>query len=127
MTSSSAKPLRASRSDANFRLSEADRRKLIAGFDADALERLLAWITPERRSEILAGFQISGDATRSHGWIKRITDPHLQALLEEVWAPMWDHAGATDEDVERNTYEFPGREIAAQRRLARNPAPSNPE
>lgn len=127
MSSPGARPLRAARIDAHFRLTEEDRQKLIPGFDADALERLLAWITPDLRGEILAGFQSVEDGTRSHGWIVELKDPQLQPLLEEVWAPMWDHVGASDAQIATDAFQFPGREIAAQRRMARKQAPASPE
>ena len=127
MSSPSAIPLRAARNDAQFRLTEEDRQKLIPGFDADALERLLAWVTPELRGEILMGFQVAEGRTGSHGWIVELKDPQLQPLLEEVWAPMWDHVGASDAQIATDAYQFPGREIAAQRRKAPRQAPADPE
>ena len=118
MTSPSAQPLRAPRVDLDFRLSAVDRRSVAPGFDADALERLLAHITPERRAEFLSYFQLQPGNAQAHGWIVALADPSLQPLLDEVWATMWDHVGATDAEIAADVYQFPGREIAAQRRMA---------
>lgn len=111
------KSLRLSTPEAGYHLSAADRAKIIPGFDADALERLLSMIRPEMRQEILAHFQVPDvPVARDLGEIRVFYDPQLQAVLEEVWAPMWDQVGATDDILEKNGYGWPGREIAKQRR-----------
>jgi hypothetical protein len=43
-------------------------------------------------------------------------DPALQPLLDEVWAPMWEQH---PERIDKETKDFPGREIARQRRERR--------
>jgi hypothetical protein len=111
-------PIRLASPTRGFHLTASEREKLVPGFDADALERLLARIIPERRTEILAYFQVPQDRSVRLGQLIQIKDPELQPILEEVWAPMWDRVGATDEDIARNTYDFPGREIAQARRAA---------
>jgi hypothetical protein len=111
------KPLRLAAPTQGYRIDPAARAKVFAGFDVDALERLLAHVRPERRTEILSYFLVPDDAaSRGRGQLIQVNDPELQALLEEVWAPMWDFVGATDGDIAANTYEFPGREIARARR-----------
>jgi uncharacterized protein DUF6968 len=111
-------PLRLEPPEADFRLGADERAKVAPGFDVDALERLLARIIPQRRAEILAFFQPPQDSANRPGQLIRIKDPELQPLLEEVWASMWDHVGATDEDIERDTYQYPGRQIARIRRAS---------
>lgn len=86
------------------------------GFDADALERLLREVRPGMRSEILAYFQVSAAGER-RGHLMEIHDPHLQAILEEVWAPMWDDASA--QAIEEGWYGMPGRDIARANREQR--------
>lgn len=124
MTSPDAEPLRLEQPDAAYRLSAGDREKLAPGFDADALERLLREIRPSLRDEILAHFQLPA-AGQGRGHLVEIHDVRLQAILEEVWAPMWDDA--PDEAVEEGWYQMPGREIARQRRLARAREPNKKE
>lgn len=110
--------LRLEVADPTYRLSDADRAKLLPNFDAEALERLLAMTRPERRQDILKPFQVRENGERL-GHLVGLEDAELQKLLEEVWAPMWDHVGATDADIEANLYGWPGREVAKQRRAAR--------
>lgn len=118
---SSPTPLRLATPTQGYRIDPALRAKVFKGFDVDALERLLAHVTPERRGEILSYFLVPDNPPtgRSRGQLIQIKDPLLQPMLEEVWAPVWDYVGATDADIEANTYDYPGREIARARRAAR--------
>ncbi|HEX8246359.1 MAG TPA: hypothetical protein VF541_22840 [Longimicrobium sp.] len=117
----SPKPLRLASPAAEYRIDPATRAKVFAGFDVDALERLLASVTPERRAEILCYFLVPEDtADLGRGQLIQVKDPELQRLLEEVWAPMWDYVGATDEEIAANAFGYPGREIAQERRAARH-------
>ncbi|WP_325312619.1 hypothetical protein [Longimicrobium sp.] len=117
MTAPPPKPLRLATPTQGYHLDAAARAKVPPGIDASALERLLASVVPERRDEILAYFQVPPDRP-DRGYLMRIDDPELQAILEEVWAPMWDHAGATDAQLAEHAFPFPGREIALARRAA---------
>jgi hypothetical protein len=112
VTSPDAQPLRLEAPDAAFHLSAEDRAALVPVFDADALERLLQELRPDMRSEVLAYFQKG----KSSGHLVAIHDPHLQVILEEVWAPYWDNA--PDEAIDEDWYRVPGREIAKARRAA---------
>ena len=113
-------PLRLTEPDHGYRLTAADRAGVRPGFDVEALERLLQAIRPEMRPEILAHFQFHEEPTPTrYGHLVQFHDPELQPLLEEVWAPMWDAVNATDDDIARDTYGFPGREVAIKRRAAR--------
>jgi hypothetical protein len=112
VTSPDAEPLRLETPDAAFRLTAEDRAAVAPVFDADALERLLRELRPDMRGEILAYFQIG----KSNGHLVEIHDPHLQGILEEVWAPYWDNA--PDQALEENWDRMPGREIAKARRAA---------
>ncbi|HEX6371147.1 MAG TPA: hypothetical protein VF006_19670 [Longimicrobium sp.] len=112
MTSPDAEPLRLEAPDAAFRLTAEDRAELAPVFDADALERLLRELRPDMRGEILAYFQKG----KSSGHLVEIHDPHLQTILEEVWAPYWENA--PDEALDEDWYRMPGREIAKARRAA---------
>jgi hypothetical protein len=110
--------MRLSAPDQGFRLSEADRGEMLAGFDVEALERLLGMTRPDLRQEILKHFQKRKNGERL-GILVQLSDPDLQKVLEEVWAPKWDQVNATDAEIEANAFGFPGREIARQRRAAR--------
>lgn len=104
-------PLRLSSADPSYRLTEAQRARVPANkFDADALERLLAEIRPDMRMEILEHFMTGG----RKGRLVEFHDHTLQPLLEAVWAPVW--RDATDEELEANIYDLPGREITKTRR-----------
>jgi hypothetical protein len=118
MNSPEPLPLRLEVADPAYRLSEADRAKLLPDFDVEALERLLGMTRPERRQDILKYFQVRENGERL-GHLGGLEDPELQKVLEEVWAPLWDAVGATDADIEANLYGWPGRDVARQRRAAR--------
>ncbi|HEX8691702.1 MAG TPA: hypothetical protein VF746_04730 [Longimicrobium sp.] len=107
--------LRSPAPDPHFRLTPAERSKVLPDFDADALERLLSMVIPEMRQEILRHFQPRAPGERL-GNLVQFYDPKLQAVLEEVWAPFWDTA--SDEEIEKDWYGMPGRLIAKQRREA---------
>jgi hypothetical protein len=113
VTSPDAEPLRLEVPDFAFRFTHEDRASLAPHFDADALERLLRQVRPDMRGEILPSFQI-GKGPGGH--LVEIHDPHLQAVLEEVWAPFWNDV--PDQALEENWYRMPGREIAMGRRAA---------
>lgn len=81
---------------------------------------------PALRREILAQFQ-EREKGSDLGILVELFDPGLQKLLEEVWAPMWDHVRATDAEIEMDAYHYPGREIARQRRVARLRTPQEGE
>jgi len=116
MTDPDYKPLALRRPEAGFRLSDAERAKVVAGFDVHALERLLGMIRPDMRIEVLRHFQPGEPGERRRGALTEFTEPALQAVLEEVWAPMWDDA--PDQALEEGWYFYPGREIAKRRREA---------
>jgi hypothetical protein len=125
MMDATPRPLRLAVPSPDYHISAEDRARIPAGFDVTALERLLALVTPERRQEILAYFQKPKERRPiSQGILVRLNDPELQALLEEVWAPMWDQVGATDEEIIEDVYRYPGREIALARRAAARSHPS---
>jgi hypothetical protein len=112
-------PLRLSVPEEAFSLSASERARVRPGFDADALERLLRMVRPDMRSEILMHFQFVPEGTgRRYGQLVEFHDPQLQVVLEQVWAPMWDEVGATDEQIAQNAFQYPGRELARQRRAA---------
>jgi hypothetical protein len=103
--------------DSTFQLSSVDRANVRTGFDADALERLLAWVVPEARVDILHAFQWppQGEAARN---IVQFQDTGLNALLDEVWLPMWEQV--SPESLDDETKPFPGLQLARQRRAAKS-------
>jgi hypothetical protein len=98
--------------DPNFKLTLQERESIRPGFDVDALERLLAAVEAPVRPLILSRFQTTRPGEPSRAWV-RMGDPALQPLLDEVWAPMWEQH---PEMLDKETKDFPGREIARQRR-----------
>ena len=111
-------PYRLARPDTDYRLTPEERARVPRGYDVNALERLLGMIDPGERPEMLAAFQYNPEQAESGEWeaVVRINDPVLQAVLEEVWAPYWDHY--TDEQIDREVGWLPGREVAKRRRAA---------
>lgn len=103
--------------DAAYRLSAAERAKVRPEFDADALERLLAAVVPEVRPMLLRGFQWP-EAGQPVSHIVKRGDASLTPLLDEVWAPYWDLL--PEEMINLEDKDFPGRELARERRRARD-------
>jgi hypothetical protein len=106
--------------DRNFRLTPQERASIRPGYDVDALERLLAAVVPPVRSGLLSSFTIPKNPTQRIGVTVKMGDPSLQPLLDEVWAPMWD---LYPDMIDTETKDYPGREIARQRRERRSHAP----
>jgi hypothetical protein len=117
MTMSTPEPqgIRLVKADAGFHLSADERAAVRRGFDVDALERLLAHLRPEVRPTVLEDFKYPAPG-EPPALLIQMGDPALQPLLDEVWAPMWDHMQPAA--LESETKEFPGRELARQRRRA---------
>lgn len=116
MTDPPSHPMRLAMPDASFRLTPQERARIRTGFDVDALERLLAAVVPGVRPEILEDFLIPERGSQDVSLLVRMGDPALQPLLDEVWAPMWELMGP--DAIEKETADFPGRELARQRRDA---------
>jgi hypothetical protein len=108
--------------DRNFKLTPQERASIRPGFDVDALERLLAAVEAPVRPMILEGFQAVAPGEPGTATV-RMGDPALQPLLDEVWAPMWEKY---PEMLDTETKEYPGREIARQRRNAAYTTPFRP-
>lgn len=109
------KPFEVVLPDTSFHLSAEVRASVREGFDVDALERLLSMMPPEARPSTLAAFQRPTPGSDRVRMLVHLGHPKLQAVLEEVWAPMWE--GLTDEELQRLDRQFPGREAARARRL----------
>lgn len=101
--------------DRNFKLTPQERASIRPGYDVNALERLLAAVEPPVRPMILTDFQAVAPGETGTALV-RMGDPALQPLLDEVWAPMWEKY---PEMMDKETKDYPGREIARQRRNAR--------
>ena len=101
--------------DRTFKLTPQERASIRPGFDVDALERLLASVEAPVRPMILKDFQAVAPGQPAAALVK-MGDPALQPLLDEVWAPIWEKY---PEMMGKETKDFPGREIAKQRRNAR--------
>ncbi len=84
--------------DPDFELPREDRARLRTDIDAGALERLLAHLPPDFRSQVLRAFFQADDVARDFlsdaeppiaSWRQLSSDhPVLQQLLDEVYAPM---------------------------------------
>jgi hypothetical protein len=101
--------------DQGFRLTPEERASIRPGFDVDALERLLAAIEAPVRPFLLSRFQVPQPGEPPRVWVK-MGDAALQPLLDEVWAPVYE---MHPEMIDKESKEYPGRELARQRRDAR--------
>lgn len=105
--------------DSSYMLPPEERAKVRPGYDADALERLLAAVMPDARQIILEGFQVPRPGELQPGeWVTppvHVGDPELQPLVDEVWATAWaNYPHLLDDD----SVVYPGKEIAKRRREA---------
>ena len=116
------RPLRAERPDTMFRLTVAQRARMLSMYDSEAVERLLQMVRPDARDSTLRFFQVA-EKPGPHAVLMHVDDPALQAVLEEVWAPYWDRL--PPEAIERERAPIPGRAIARMRRAARAAAGSS--
>lgn len=108
-------PFRVDPPDSAFRISPEDRERIRRGFDADALERLLSMIVPEARPELLRAFQWP-DHGESAANVMSLNDSELNAVLDEVWLPMWEKE--MPQSIDDETKEFPGLALARRRRAS---------
>jgi hypothetical protein len=114
MTEPSYQPLALRTPEVSYRLSPDERAKVIAGFDVDALERLLRRVRPDMRQEVLRQFQLPQPGNPVPLGITEFTEAELNPLLEEVWATMWHDA--SDDFLAEGVSSMPGRSLAKQRR-----------
>jgi len=118
-TSPDPRTIRLEAPDQSFRLTPEERASIRPGFDVDALERLLAAIEAPVRPFLLSRFQAPPPGEAPRIWVK-MGDAALQPLLDEVWAPVYEmHPDMIDKEPK----EYPGRELARQRRDARAQGP----
>jgi hypothetical protein len=101
-------PAKLSQPDTNFRLTAEQRAVIRSGYDAGALERLLARIHPKYRDRVRALFGAGGGLVTSTG------DAELDELLGDVLSPRW--AALSDEQLREADDIMPGRERELRRR-----------
>lgn len=74
--------------DEAFRLSVAERANLPAALNADALERLLSWVRPEHRAELLEFYQRLGSEKGALGPAFGTTgNPRVDSIIEQLVVP----------------------------------------
>lgn len=109
--------------DHPIRLTDGRRRRIAENFDPDAVEQIANLLPVEERRHFLRSFggvpgEAPAPATREQqdfAVLVRHSDPKIEALIEQMWTPWWDHepAAALDDP----NYNFPGKELAKKRRL----------
>lgn len=111
--------------DESVRLQPELKVQLKARFDVDALEKLLQYMTPDERSPLLNTLQamvpetsthravVPGASTSNVTLLIKSTDSVKQSLLDEIWAPYWEHLPLSA--LDDPTLPFPGRELARVR------------
>lgn len=70
-------------SEPRYALTDEERAALRPGLNVDALERLLGHLDANGRKAILPYFSMG-----LHAGILGAADPEMDALVEEVWAPV---------------------------------------
>jgi len=96
--------------DPTFRLSAAERSQLHPHIDHDAVERYLQHFTAQQRPPLLNLFM------ERRAILMRVQMPgsaDAERILDEIYAPMWEWCG--EEAIERETTDYPGRELARAR------------
>lgn len=114
MTAPRPNTVRLPAADVHFRLTPEERASLRPGFDADALERLLAAIEPGARPDLLRSFQMPEPGERVRNTVQ-MGDPELQPLLDEVWLPFWESQPARLHKHYADDNRWPGLELARRR------------
>lgn len=110
-------------------LSSDVRGRLEGRFDVNALEELLATMTPHEQQDLLESLGATGAApaggeTRDVTVLTRSTDPARQALIDRVWAPFWEQL--PPELLDRTDLPYPGRDLAKARRASKRRLGSDP-
>lgn len=104
------------------RLTQDERARVGARFDADAVERLVALTTPDSRAALLESFYdpVVADSDGSVQILVKISDPAMQRALDDAWAPRW--ARMTLRELEGVSSDLPGvRDAIARLRKAQEP------
>lgn len=114
--------------DRDYRIAEADRARIAADFDINALETLLQHSPPSWRASIIESFVMSRTISTDIGpdgmhrehlsdqtMLTRISDPALQEMLDAVWASRF--AKKSLKELETLPSNLPG--VEAAKRLAR--------
>ena len=97
-----------SASDQPFRFTTDDEARIAPGLDIGALEGLLSRLPVSERDWVRESFEVPAIQGMSAKTLK-FSDPRLQDLVNEVWAPRWQGLGAQ---------EFQRRDQARRRRSA---------
>lgn len=114
MTAPHPSTVRLPEPDPTFRLTEEERGSIRPGFDADALERLLAAIEPGARRGLLQAFLTPAPGQRARN-VVQMGDPELQPLLDQVWLPFWESRPDRLRRRHPDDQQWPGLELARKR------------
>lgn len=112
MSFDTTQPRRSFSPDPSYRLSDVDRARVSDIFDVNALERLISMLPSGDRADVLEHFTSTEYEEEHMGYIVHLNDPHLQAVLEEVWLPYWSTVPSA---ALYETSEIPGRQLALSR------------
>lgn len=87
----SSQPVFLRASDAQFRLSQEQRATVHPAYNADAVERLLSWVRPEIRSEVLESFSWSsvaalGDKVALGETTWDVEHPQIREIVKQLRA-----------------------------------------
>lgn len=112
-------------------LSAGARAQLENTVDLEAMDRLLATMSPEERERFLESFADAEWAasgrrdveTRDVSVTVRFGDPERQRLLEQMWAPFWSQLPASA--LYDPSHPLPGRTLAAARQADSLARPRN--
>jgi hypothetical protein len=82
-------PIFAAARDEAFRIPPAERATIPPMVDPAALERLLSWVRPEHRAEILGFYQQLGNEKVALGpAFGRTGSPEIDRIIEQIVVPL---------------------------------------
>ena len=95
-----------------FVLTPEQLSRLVPHINVDALQRFLqiAGKNAEERNTLLALFTQAPGQNQSFQMVGSVSDPTLEALLDEIYAPTWEAWGA--DAIAHSESRLPGREVA---------------
>ena len=108
----------------HFAITPEQRSRLVPNINVDSLQRFvqIAGNNTEERNALIQLFTQGPGQNQSFQMIGPVSDPTLEGLLDEIYAPTWEAWGA--DAIANSESPLPGRELARATLMARKPPPS---
>ncbi len=102
-----------------FVLTPDQRSRLVPNINVDSLQRFvqIAGKNTEERNALIQLFTQGPGQNQSFQMIGPVSDPILEGLLDEIYAPTWEAWGA--DAIAHSESRLPGRELARAKLAAR--------